>query len=415
MHSLFVFGLNYETSGFEIREKLAFSRDKISFALTRLQDSGVTREAFILSTCNRTEIYCITHDIDFVINSICDMQNVCPRTVRKHSYVYSDSECVRHLFRVVSGLESMVLGETEIVAQTKEAVQIAQAHKSISTELLGIFHMALALEKDVRSLTSINDIAISMGSALVNLVAVHMDDLHKSQILFIGAGSMMNQIAPHFKSIKCKQKTVINRTISKASELATRILADAKPLNQIGELINDYSVIIVCSNSDKPLVDAKLLEAKLDRGDKILIIDISMPLVTDLALRRYPQLTLLTIDDIAKIVDVGVARRKVAASDADVIIDAKLIEYQAWRKKRGLTPIIKALRDNAESSRVDLVNLAQKQLQNGEDVEIVLNNLSNKLMNKLLHSPTVNLCAIEGRLQDDLVELVSLLYDLEVS
>lgn len=415
MHSLFVFGLNYETSGFEIRERLAFSKDKISVALERLQDSGITREVFILSTCNRTEVYCVTHDIDFVINAICDLQNVCPRSVKKHSYVYRNEDCVKHLFRVASGLESMVLGETEIVAQVKEAVQIAQSSKAISTELLSMFHMALAVEKDVRNLTLISGIAISMGNALVNLVNLHCPGLDSKQILFVGAGMMMNQIAPHFKLINCSYKTVINRTLSKAEDIASRIDADAKSLEDFESIVGNYAVIIICSSSDSVLVNEQSLKSRLEKDEQTLIIDLSMPLVTDLSLRRHESVTLLTIDDIAKIVDVGVTKRRVAANRASLIIDAKLLEYQAWRKKRGFTPVIKALRENAESARNDLVNQAYKQLQNGEEIKVVLNNLSSKLMNKLLHAPTVNLCSVEGRLQDDLIELVCLLYDLEIS
>ena len=170
MSKAFVFGLNYATSDFMLREKLAFLSEDIPSVLQRLQNSGITKEIVVLSTCNRTEIYCITHDIDFVINAICDIQNVCPRTVKKYSYVYSGENCVNHLFRVVSGLESMVLGETEIVAQVKDALNLAKKYNTVGTLLSIIFQMALAVEKDVRNVTAINNIAISMGSALVHLM-----------------------------------------------------------------------------------------------------------------------------------------------------------------------------------------------------------------------------------------------------
>ncbi|MCC2645599.1 MAG: hemA, partial [Burkholderiales bacterium] len=223
MYQTFIFGLNYETADFEVREKLAFSRDEIPPALQRLQNSGITKEAFILSTCNRTEIYCITQDIDSVINAICDMQNVCPRTVKKHSYLYSGEQCVNHLFRVVSGLESMILGETEIVSQTKTAVYLAKQYDCIGSVLIAIFHMAMEVEKDIRNITEINNIAISIGHAVANLVAVNVDDIGRQKILFIGAGDMMKQITPHFKNVKCRQKTIINRTLSNALSLANKV------------------------------------------------------------------------------------------------------------------------------------------------------------------------------------------------
>lgn len=413
MYSMFIFGLNYETADFEIREKLAFSHDEIPPALERLQSSGITKEAFILSTCNRTEIYCITQDINSVINTICDMQNVCPRTVKKHSYIYSEEQCVNHLFRVVSGLESMVLGETEIVSQAKDAVYLAKDYGSIGSTLMAVFQMAMEVEKDVRSVTEMNSIAISMGHAVANLVAVNVDDIASQKILFIGAGTMMKQIAPHFLNVKCKQKTIVNRTPINAKTIATRINADVDDLVNFPDLVNDYSVIIACYNSDKILLDSDVLKKTLNENKKLLIIDLSMPLVSDLGLRKHSAITMLTIDDIAKIVDVGMQKRRAAAAHADSIIDAKLINYQNWLNKKEVTPVIKALRDNAEVIRLEVLSSAKRQLQNGEDISEILNNLSIKLTNKFLHNPTVNLCATSGKLQSDLSDLTKILYNLD--
>ncbi|HLX53976.1 MAG TPA: glutamyl-tRNA reductase [Aquella sp.] len=414
MYSTFIFGLNYETADFEIREKLAFSRNEIPPALERLQSSGIIKEAFILSTCNRTEIYCVTQDIEFVINAICDMQNVCPRTVKKHSYIYSGEQCVNHLFRVVSGLESMVLGETEIVAQTKEALYLAQECGTVGSTLMAIFQMAMEVEKDVRNVTEINNIAISMGHAVVNLVAVNVDDIVLQKILFVGAGVMMKQIAPYFSNVKCKQKTIINRTLANAGDLAATINADVSDLADLPNLINDYSVIVACYNSDKILLDSTILKQHISENKKLLIIDLSMPLVSDLVLRKCSNVTMLTIDDIAKIVDVGIQKRKVAAKEAESIINAKLEDYQNWLNKKEITPIIKALRDNGESIRLEVLSSAKRQLQNGEDIDEVLNSLSIKLTNKFLHNPTVNLCATNGKLQSDLSDLTKFLYNLEL-
>ncbi|MFN7095617.1 MAG: hypothetical protein ACK4M7_09665, partial [Burkholderiales bacterium] len=179
--------------------------------------------------------------------------------------------------------------------------------------------------------------------------------------------------------------------------------------------VNDYSIIIACCSSDKPLLDADILQQIINQGQRLLIIDLSMPLITSLRLRKFPNITVLTIDDIAKIVDVGVTKRKIAAIEANNLINDKLIEYQSWLKKRGLTPLIKALRDGADTIRMEALAVAQKQLLNGESPDMVLHNLSIKLTNKLLHSPTVNLCNTSGELQDDLASLVSYLYDLETN
>ncbi|MBP9742434.1 MAG: glutamyl-tRNA reductase [Burkholderiales bacterium] len=415
MNVPYVFGLNYITAGFEIREKLAFSRDEIPETLQRLQSSGIAKEIIILSTCNRTEIYCITHDIDFLINAICDIQNVCPRTVKKHSYVHSGIECANHLFRVVSGLESMVLGETEIVAQVKDALNLSNNKNCVGTQLLSIFQMALAVEKDVRNVTEINHIAISIGHALQNIVTINFDNLSQEKILFIGAGDMVQQIAPHFKNINFAQKTIVNRTLSKAENLATRINAKAFTLDILPSIINDYTIIIACSGLAKQLLTCDSLDkAILNKTRKLLIIDLSMPLITDLSIRNNMHIIVLTVDDIAQIVDVGLEKRKVAALEADSIINDKLVEYQNWLKKRELTPVIRALRDNADEIRQEVLLNAQKQLANGESPDVVLRELSVKLTNRLIHNPTVNLCSSTNELQKELSGLVTYLYDLNI-
>ena len=409
----FVFGLNYSTSGFEVREKLAFSREEIPSVLNRLQSSGITREVVILSTCNRTEVFCITHDIDFVINAICDIKNVCPRTVKKHSYVYSGEVCANHLFRVVSGLESMVLGETEIVSQVKDAINLATNASSIGTMLLSVFQMALAVEKDVRNATEINNIAISMGHALVNLVTNNFKNLSQESILFIGAGDMMQQLAPHFKNINLAKKTIINRTLEKAQLLSLRLEANYTSLDKLPGIVDEYSIIIACAGGNEPILNEEILKSQLN-GKNILIIDLSMPLITTLSLRNYPNIKILTIDDIAKIVDVGIEKRKVAAIDATNIIDAKVVEYQNWLKKRGLTPVIRALRENADEIRQEVLTSAQKQLDNGEPPSEVLKAMSIKLTNRLIHGPTVNLCSTEDKQQEEIAGLITYLYDLEI-
>lgn len=407
-----VFGLNYETAPFNIREKMAFVAAEIPQILNRLVFSGVASEALILSTCNRTEIYMLSHDVDFTINSICGIKNVCPMTIRRHSYVYTDLDCVRHLFRVASGLESMVLGETEIVAQIKEAFRIAKKSKSLGTSLAGLFQIALSVEKEVRTTSEINTIATSMGKSLVNIVKDIVPNIQEKKILFLGAGAMMSKIVPHFKNIT-EDKTVVNRTLIKALELANKIDANHDSLSNLKNSINGVDVIIASCTSEMHILTQNILNSTINSEHKILIIDISMPAITDLSLRKYKNITILTIDDVGKFVDVGAEQRKIALYNADCLIEMKMSEYKKWLKKRGLSPVIRALRDQAEGSRRDVLDQAQKQLLNGENVDEVLNSMSMKLMNKLLHAPTVNLSKTEHKLQDDLIHLVGYLYDLE--
>lgn len=407
-----VFGLNYQTASFELRNQLAFSTDEIPNVLKRLVASGIVREAMLLSTCNRTELYCVTNDINFVINALCAMHNICPRSIRQHSYVYEDEACAHHLFRVISGLDSMVLGESEIVAQIKVAMNAAQSCQALGSVLSGLCQMALGVEKDVRSSTEINNAAISMGHAVVNYVEQHLDSLPNRKVLFIGAGQMMQQIAPHFNYLNLDDKLILNRTLANATELAQKISGNAASLADLSRIINQYSVIILCCAGHQALITEELLIAAQPRLCSQLIIDLSMPLMIEERLCHDEQLIVLTIDDIAKLVDVGVEKRKLAAIEAESIIAQKIDDYHIWKRKRGLSPLIRQLRDQAEQKRLESLAVAEKQLMNGVAPQEVLSQLSIQLTNKLLHEPTVNLLAENNQSQDELAELVSKLYGL---
>ncbi|MEN9946394.1 MAG: glutamyl-tRNA reductase [Pseudomonadota bacterium] len=405
-----IFGLNYQTASFELRDRLAFASEEVPIVLRRLINSGVVKEALLLSTCNRTELYCIANDIDFVINALCDLHNVCPRTIRQHSYVYNAEDCAHHLFRVVSGLESMVLGESEIVAQIKTAMELATNVGALGTNLAGLFQMALSIEKEVRSHTEINNVAISMGHAVVNYIENKLTDLPNRNVLFVGAGQMMQQIAPHFAYLDLADKLVVNRSLANAGIVAAKIGANIDELANLPNLVAKYATIVICCASNVPLIhqtDFKNL------NHEQLIIDLSMPLAVEHGLKQLQNITLLTIDDIAKLVDVGLDRRKLAAIQAEQIIEAKLVDYRAWVRKRGLSPLIRKLREQSEQIRLESLAQAEKQLLNGESAVQVLKQLSVQLTNRLLHNPTVNLCAASGQLQDQLVDLLEHLYSLE--
>lgn len=407
-----VFGLNYQTANLELRNQLAFASDDIPAVLKRLVSSGVAKEAILLSTCNRTELYCITSDINFVINALCDIHNICPRSIRQHSYIHQDDACAKHLFRVISGLDSMVLGESEIVAQIKSAMDLAKSNNVLGTNLAGLFQMALAVEKDVRSHTAINNVAISMGHAIVSYVAQRLPLLPNRKVLFVGAGQMMQQIAPHFNNLDFEHRLVLNRTLAKAEILSNKIMGDAASLCTLPEVINEYAVVVLCCASSEPLVNAKIMNQD-SRLNNQLMIDVSMPLVIDKDLHQDKNITILTIDDIASLVDVGIEKRKLAAIEAESLIEEKMTDYHLWQRKRGFAPLIRRLRDDAEQKRLDVVANAEKQLMNGVDTVEVVNQLSQQIVNKLLHQPTVNLLAHSGDLQHDLADLVVKLYGLE--
>ncbi len=408
----FVFGLSYQSADLELRNKLSFSAEEIPVVLDRLITSGMVKEALILSTCNRTELYCTTNDINFVINALCDMHNLCPRNIRQHSYMFEDSECARHLFRVISGLDSMVLGENEIVAQIKSAMNIASNANSIGSVLLGLFQMALSIEKDVRNHSEINNTAISMGNAVANFVEDYLPKLTNKNIMFIGAGQMMQQIAPHFLSLNLEKKLILNRTAENAEKLASKITAQIANLSELNQHIANYAIVIVCCASSKLLITKELI--KQHHCANQLIIDLSMPMLVDREVASIDGINLLTIDDIAEFVDVGIEKRRSAAAKAEEIIDERIDAYHSWQRKRNLAPVIKRLRDESEELRQQVLVAAEKDIANGLDVYDVINKTSLLLMNKLLHQPTVSLAAgVDGYSHDELTDIVVRLYGLE--
>lgn len=408
-----VFGINYQTADLELRNQLAFASEDVPKVLKRLISSGIVREAILLSTCNRTELYCITNDINFVINALCDMHEICPRTIRQHGYIHNDDKCAHHLFRVISGLDSMVLGESEIVSQIKSAMELAREVKAVGTTLSGLFQMALSVEKDVRNDTEINNVAVSMGSAVATYVERYLDEVSNKKILFVGAGQMMQQIAPHFNYLSFDDKLVINRSFANAEIVANKINARIGLLNILDQSIGEFAVIILCCASNQPLITKLLFDSLPYRLDKQLIIDLSMPMIIERNLIDDDKLRVITIDDIAKLVDVGKEERKLAALSAEHIVFDKIDDYHAWQRKRGFVPLIRQLRSQAEELRLEALAVAEKQLQNGTSAEDVITQLSVQLTNKLLHQPTVNLWATDDELQDDLAELLVKLYGLE--
>ena len=435
--NLHVFGIDYKSDDFKLRQQFAFNISEITISLQRLYESGIVTEALILSTCNRTEIYFIAADIDFVINSVCSIKNICPRLIRKKTYSYHNKDCVRHLFRVISGLESMVLGEHEIVSQIKQAITLAKEAGTCGSLLNGVFHMALNTSKEFRTISQINNVSVSIGSACLNLVqdfyikslsclSKTSNNINKN-ILFVGAGQMIQQILPYFNKYDFSSLTIANRTVLNANNLIHKLSVlktkfEAVSLDYISKTnfynnssnINPQVIIISCY-SDYILLNEVVLNYYINNHDiKLLIIDLSMPLLTDkLILSKYDNITILTIDDIGKIVDVGIEKRKIFANMTHDIIENKLIEYESWLKKRNLSPIIKAMRDDANCIRQDVLNVALKELELQYDPKLVLENLSIRLTNKLLHTPTVKLCASNNTaLNDNLVDLVNHLYDL---
>lgn len=409
MYSLVVFGISYHSADVILRDKFAANEIQIKEILQRLKATGVAKEAVFLSTCNRVEVYAIAKDYNLVVNAICDYKNICPREIKQTGYVYHEIECVRHLYRVVSGLDSMILGESEIVAQVKQAMDYAIDAGSMGSYLSKLFQMALSVEKDVRNETLITHSSVSMGSATVKLLDRYLWSINKGKILFLGAGKIMQQIAPYFKDIELGEKIVLSRKIENAKELADKIHATSADLTSLEDVFEQSAIVIACISSDDVLITRDMLART--QTNKV-IIDLSMPQITAPEARELLKIKYFCIDDIAKIVNIGKEQRELAADIADKILEEKLVEFAQWEQKRELTPLIKKLRDDAEEIRSELYAAAIKNLDKMNTKDVILQ-LSLQLTNKLLHKPTVNMYKVEEHNIDNMARLVSYLYDIE--
>ncbi len=418
MFNLGVFGIDHNSASFAIRKQIAFSIDEIKPALLRLHNSGIVQEVVILSTCNRTEVYCITQDMSFVINAICVIKNICSHNIiNTHSYTYWGDDCVSHLFAVISGLKSMILGETQIVAQIKNAYHIAKTHNVVAKYLNGIFQMAFAVNRDIRNISAINCNTITMGAAIIKLIQANMNNYSKSNILFIGAGEMMREIIPYFKNLTNKI-TIANRNYEHAQLLMNIINANYIHINDIGQYIHEYNIIIACCSSDNIIIPYSLFIQNTIKN-LTLIIDISMPLIVDDKIATIDNVKLLTIDDVATIVDVGHEKRNEAAKYAKVLIDDKLAQYHAWQHKQTLSSVIKNIYANADNIRADLLLDVKNQVQNmnleannNKMIDEILNNLTTKLTNKLLHMPITQFCNANQSTYPNINQVMQYLYDV---
>ena len=407
-----LFGVNYESASFDFREQMSFDIETIKNTIYRLQSSGITREVLILSTCNRTEVYCVTNDIQFVINAICDLKNICPRNVKDFFYIKNENDCVEHLFRVVSGLESMVLGETEIASQVKDALNIAKEAGGISINLITLFQMAMEVKKEVHNITGINNISISYGHSILKLISKHFNSFDNEKVLFIGAGKMISQVLQYFNDIKCNKKMVLSRTLRRAKVVALPINAQYDIISNLEQIIAEYTIIICAYKSNNIIINEQLLKL-LNKEQKVVIMDLSLPLIVD-ANNIPNSCVLYKIEDLIKVINIGKEKRREAANNAQPIIKQKILDYNRLVKKRNMIPLIKGLRSKADKIRSEVLIASLKQIQKGEDPSIVLENMATKLTNKLIHDPTINLTGSLGKLNHDLSYLVQYLYDLEV-
>ena len=398
--SLFVLGINHQTAPVALRERVAFSSDAIPAALAALRALPAVEEVALLSTCNRTELYAVAHDDG---QSLADWLATHPaESGDLHAYLYRhrDGEAVRHLFRVATGLDSLVLGEPQILGQVKQAWSAARSAGSLGGQLDRMFQHAFVTAKRARTETRIGNSPVSVASVAVRLAQESFALPSDSTVLLIGAGETIELAARHLAQARVKQLLVINRTYAHAQELASRHGGMALPLEELERHLALADIVMSATASREPILlrgqVAAALAARKHRP--MLLLDLAVPrdIAPDVA--SLKNAFLYTVDDLERSVEDNRRGRREAADDAESIVELQVARYSEALAAGSHNLPMKRLRAQGEAARADVLAKARQQLRSGQSPDAVLEFVANTLTNRLLHAPTTALrqAAIEG-------------------
>ena len=386
---LHLIGLNHHTAPLAIRERVAIAAEAVGTALVNLRQTGAAEEAAILSTCNRTELYVSGDTADAVLAWWMQHAGMSLDEARPYLYHHADQDAVRQALRVAAGLDSMVLGEPQILGQMKDAARTAEQVGALGSNLHRLFQHAFAVAKEIRSTTGIGESVVSMAAASVRLAERIFGDLSEQSILFVGAGDMVELCATHFAASNPKRMVVANRTIERASELAHQIHGEAMRLTQVADALPQFDIVLSCTASSLPIIGLGMVERaiKARRHRPMFMVDLAVPRDIEAEVAELDDVFLYTVDDLASVVQSGVASRQAAVSEAEAIIAGRLGDFLDWHARRAHVPVIQAFRDGATQLRAQELELARKRLLRGEAPELVLEQMATRLTNKFLHGP----------------------------
>ena len=417
---LLAVGLNHTTAPVSLREQLALAPDQLGQAVQAARnwfarlDSHGADEAAILSTCNRTEMYAasrVPNPVDASAHFLASYHRLDYAELRPHLYMLPQGDAVRHAFRVASGLDSMVLGEPQILGQMKDAVRHAEEAGGLGTYLHQLFQRSFSVAKEVRSTTEIGAHSVSMAAAAVRLSQRIFDKVADQNVLFIGAGEMIELCATHFAAQNPKSITIANRTMERGQSLAHRFNGRAIPLSALPEQLSQFDIVISCTASTLPLIGLGLVERaiKARRHKPMFMVDLAVPRDIESEVARLDDAFLYTVDDLGQVVQSGIESRQAAVAQAEAIIETRVQSFMHWMDDRAVVPVIQDIQENGEAMRLFELERARRMLARGDDAEAVLEALSKGLTAKFLHGPQQALHRAQG---DERARLASLLPQL---
>ena len=387
---LLVVGLNHHSAPLDVREKLAFAPERQADALGDLARQPGVSEVVLVSTCNRTEVYCRAEG-DAMVREWLERE-AAKSGLSLASYLYSHSEdaAVRHAFRVASGLDSMVLGEPQILGQVKQSVRAAEGAGTLGALLGRLFQQTFSVAKQVRTETSLGAQSISMAAAALKLAQNVYGDLARTNVLLIGVGEMVELAATYFVAQSPRMVVVANRTLSRGEAFAERFNAKAISIAEIPERIAEFDIVITGTASTLPILGKGLIERALKarRRRPMFIVDFAVPRDVEPEVSSLPDVFLYTVDELGKIAQEGVERRMAATDDAEAIVTKQVAAFRAWQESRSSVPAIVQLRRKADRYREIELAKAKARIARGDDPATVLEAFARGLTNKFLHHPT---------------------------
>lgn len=417
--SLLAIGINHQTAPIDIREKVSFAPETMSESLAAVLSLPGIEETVILSTCNRSEIYCAADErsIEAVVQWLADYHNVDINQLRDALYIHVDRPAIEHLGRVAAGLDSMVLGEPQILGQLKSAFAVAQEYDSVGQQLNHLFQHSFRVAKSVRTQTAIGENAVSVAFAAVSLSTRIFDTLSNCRALLVGAGETIDLVARHLRDKGVTDLVVANRTLTRAQQLAEQFGARAVLLSDIPDELPNADIVISSTASQLPIIGKGMVERALKkrRHRPVFMVDIAVPRDIEAEVGELGDVYLYTVDDLKSVIEANVRSRREAAKEALQIIGRSTDVFNQSLMERQAADVIRQLRSKSEAMKSSELEKARRALAQGGDPEQVLEQLARGLTNKLLHAPTVALRKAHGDGEAEARDWATRLFDLEDS
>lgn len=411
--SLITLGINHKTAPLDLRERLAFTPQSLPEAILSLKKLAHIKEASILSTCNRTELYCVTTtDNDrAIIQWFSQFHGLEENQIKDHLYLHAHEATIRHAMEVACGLDSMVLGEPQIAGQMKNAYAVANEHGAIGQLLGKLYQRVFAVSKQVRTDTDIGSSPVSVAFAAVSLAKQIFGDLKQTTVLMVGAGETIELAAHHLHSQGVEKIIIANRSVERAQKLADEFNGTAISLQRISDHLHKSDIVIASTASPLPIIGKGTVERALKqrRHEPIFMVDLAVPRDIEPEVNELDDVYLYSVDDLQSVITENMETRVQAAEQAHEIIDVQVSHFLDWQRSLGAVDVIAQIRQQTNDMRTEVLNKAKKQLTAGQNAEEVLNFLANTLTNKFLHQPSTKLRQAS---QDNREDVLNIAQDL---